>query len=83
LDEAAPKAIGDEKGCTPISAGGDELEFPSTVNAVVEAHGGGEYTRAGQRSEENVPSGDRRHQTSGVCASRRGRHQVGVVPANG
>ena len=52
LDKAAPKAIGDEKGCTPIGAGGDELEFPRTVNAVVEGHGAAEHTRDGARSEE-------------------------------
>ncbi len=39
--------------------------------AVVDGHGAGEYTRDGAQSEEKVPSGDRRHQTSGVCASRR------------
>ena len=55
----------------PIGAGGDELEFPRIVNALVEGHRAGEYTRDGARSEEKVPSGDRRHQTSGVCASRR------------
>jgi hypothetical protein len=71
LDKAAPKAISEEKERTAIGAGGDELEFPGTVNAVVEGHGAGEYTRDGARSEEKVPAGDRRHQTSGVCASRR------------
>jgi hypothetical protein len=57
LDKAAPKAIGEEKGRAVIGAGGDELEFTGTVNAVVEGHGGGEYTLYGVGPEENVPSG--------------------------
>ena len=57
LDKAAPKAIREEKRRAAIGAGGDELEFTGTVNAVVEGHGAGEYTLDGAGPEENVPSG--------------------------
>ncbi len=56
-DQAAPKALREEKGRAPRGAVGDEWEFTGTVNAVVEGHGGGEYTLDGAGPEETVPSG--------------------------
>jgi len=67
LDKA--KAIREEKWRAAIGAGGDELEFTGTVNAVVKGHGAGEHTLDGAWSEENVPAGERRHQKSGAPAS--------------
>jgi hypothetical protein len=66
LDKA--KAIREEKWRAAIGAGGEELEFTGTVNAVVKGHGAGEHTLDGARSEENVPAGERRHQKSGAPA---------------
>ena len=37
---------------------------------MIERHGGGGYTPDNAAPEESVPSGDRRHQKSGVCPSR-------------
>jgi hypothetical protein len=39
------------------AAGGDELEFTGSVNAVVEGHGAGEHTLDAAGPERNVPSG--------------------------
>ena len=50
-------------------AGGDELEFTGNINVVVEGHEPGD-TRGDTGPKETVPSGDRRHQKSGVRASR-------------
>jgi len=68
LDKAAAKAIGEERGGAAIGAGGDELKFTGTVNAVVDGHGAGEYTLGDMGPKENVPAGDRRHQESGAPA---------------
>ena len=57
LDKAAPKAVLKEKWRAAIGAGSDELEFTGTVNAVIERHGGGEYTLGCAVPEEDVPSG--------------------------
>jgi hypothetical protein len=57
LDQAAPQALREEKWRAAIGAGGNELKFTGTVNAVVEGHGAGEYTLDGAGPEENVPSG--------------------------
>ncbi len=45
-------------------------ELGGPENAVVEGQGAGEYTLGDMGPKENVPSGDRRHQKPGVCASR-------------
>ncbi len=71
LDKAAPKTIREEKGRAAVGAGRDELEFTGTVYAMIEGHGAEEYTLDGAGPEENAPSGDRRHQKKGVCASPR------------
>ena len=75
-----PKAIRKEKWRAAIGAGGDELEFPGTVNAVVEGHGAGEYTRDGARSEENGPFG--RSQTPNIGCLRQPA-DYNVVGGNG
>jgi hypothetical protein len=54
------------------------LKFAGTVNAVVEGHDAGEYTPRDMGPKESVPSGDRRRQKTGVCASQRLR----VVPSS-
>ena len=70
LDKAAAKPIRKEEWRAAIGAGSDKLELTSSVNAVVEGHGGGEYTPHSVAPEENVPSGDRRLSKARVCASR-------------
>ena len=57
LDKAAAKAVGKEERRPSIGAGSNELEFTGSVNAVIERHGGGEYTLRHPAPEENVPSG--------------------------
>ena len=71
LDKTMPKPIGKEDWGAARGAGGDKLELTGSVNAVVEGHGGGEYTPHSAGPEENVPSGDRRLSKARVCASRR------------
>jgi hypothetical protein len=49
-------------------AGGDDREFTGAKDAVVEGHAAGEYALGGMGPKENVPSGNRRPQKTGVCA---------------
>jgi len=76
LDKAAAKPIRKEEWRAAIGAGSDKLELTSSVNAVVEGHGGGEYTPHSVAPEENVPSGDRRLSKARVCAGRRSLHEA-------
>jgi len=43
-----------------IGARSYQLQLTGAVNAVLEGHGAGAYTRDGARPEENVPSGSPR-----------------------
>jgi hypothetical protein len=59
LDEAAAKTVRQEKLRAAIGAGGNELELPGSVDAVVERYNSGEDTPHRPALEENVLSGDR------------------------
>ena len=44
LNKTTAKPLGEEEGRPPIGTGGDELQLPRAVSALVEWHTAGEYT---------------------------------------
>ena len=73
LDEVLTEAGGAKDLRAAVSTAGDELQFARTVSAMGDRHRAAQY-RAGATSRESnsfgrVPSGHRRPQKSGVCAS--------------
>ncbi len=73
LDEVLTEARRAKDLCPAVSAAGDELQFTRTVSAMVDRHDAAQYrgdaTSRGNNSFGRVPSGHRRPQKSGVCAS--------------